>query len=202
MEGMIMRSLSVSFAVFSVLLTGILPISAAASNGVLVYEGQITDASMTPVDGVHELRMNYFKPGQSQPLYQESVAGVPFREGHFEVKLGAGTKLPGSSLASLGEAFSTFPKIEMELVLDGKVQKPRMTIRPAGFSQADLATLAGHASVVGEKHWEGYRVPSSGTAVQAVVFRPADSKVLESSLESNPYLLEMNYLGISPAVRD
>jgi len=188
-------------AVLGLIGTGGLPLSAATQD-VLVYQGQIQDASKVPLQGIHELKIFYFAPGQLQPLYQEKVADVPFSKGHFEIKLGAGKQLPGGTLNSLGEVFSTFPRIEMKLFLDGKAQEPRMTIRPAGFSQADLAALAGHVPGKGEKHWEGYRVPSSGTAVEAVVFRPVDSKAPGIRTETNPFLLQMNYLGISPAVRD
>jgi len=168
-----------------------------------LYRGMAIDAAGQPLQGRVDISARYFRKGASRVLREERIPGVRVENGRFELKLGSGVSSAASSTLAL--LFSENPDLEMELSIDGKIQEPRIRIEPAGFSQADRALLLGAKTGKNEKHWEGYTVPASGTAIQAVTLRPAGSSRTEPAatrVERNPFLLEMIPLGISPAVRD
>ncbi len=169
----------------------------------LLYHGLALDAQGNLLEASVNVEAAFFKAGSDELLRREGIPDLRIHEGRFELKLGSGKAArmePG-----LEELFRRFPDLEMELSFDGVRQQPRVRIEPAGFSQADRALLMGRRPKPGEKHWEGYTVPGSGTAIEAVALQPASSTRTASSdpmVERNPFLLEMTKLGVSPAVRD
>ncbi|MCD4750352.1 MAG: hypothetical protein K8R59_13350 [Thermoanaerobaculales bacterium] len=118
------------------LVIGVAPLD-AASPETMIYHGQAVDSTGNGLEGVHRLRIAYYQPGKTKAVLREEIPGVLFSDGRFEIKLGGGVPLKGSSISSLVGLFSTYPEIEMEISMDGELQEPRVLIQPAGFSRAD-----------------------------------------------------------------
>jgi len=197
-----MKSYRISLVIIGIILGLSRPIFAGDFQPPL-YRGMALDVSGQPLEGRVDIKARYYRSGETEVLREEQIPGVPVRAGRFEVKLGSGAS--SKDAPSLAQLFAANPDLEMELSFNGKIQEPRIRIEPAGFSQADRALLLGVKTGENEKHWEGYTVPASGTAIQAVTLRPAGSGTADSTtgkVERNPFLLEMIPLGISPAVRD
>ncbi|MEN8164008.1 MAG: hypothetical protein ABFS37_07760 [Acidobacteriota bacterium] len=170
------------------------------------YHGEALDASGNPLAGGYSLELRYFDTS-GNALYREIFDRIEISDGHFDVKMGGGFAAGPTAFSALGDVFSFYPEIQLEIVIDEIVQQPRVRIQPAGHSQESRAIFAGAESKDEGPKWKGYRVKSEVTTVQAVRLQPAEggrATSVPSSLnrQTNPFLADVISLGISPAVRD
>ncbi len=179
--------------------------SAATTTVSLRYDGLVVSAAGQPLSGRHELQLSCFAPDVRGPLYVETHHGVEVTAGRFIVVLGGGTAASGFTAASLAAAFASHPELALEVAVDGTLQAPRIAVLPAGHSNETRARAAGAGSGTGDQHAKGYRVRCGGTAVPAAALRPAGSAPADpytDTHKSNPFLVEVDFLGVSTAVRD
>ncbi|MCP4899380.1 MAG: hypothetical protein GY906_20640, partial [bacterium] len=154
------------------------------------------------------MEFRFFGEAGNEPIYVEVQPTVSVKEGRFQVVLGTGVPSENSSTErSLHDVFAANPEVQVEVVVAGQVQTPRIHILPAGHSQRSRTLLSGPLSDDDEQHWKGYDSKSSATAVQATTLRPAGSESSSSSSnvksqQTNPFLINVISLGTSPAVRD
>lgn len=174
----------------------------------VAYEGYATHSDGIPLQGTHSLKMRYLDRQGEEELLVESISDVPFTEGRFEIKLGAGVVASDSRERSLSQVFSDHSEVMLEVSIDGQVQKPWVRILPAGHSAATIAAHTGPDGGDDRKlHWKGYESRSALTAIQAVELQPAASNAAgpvptASDRFTNPLLADMIYLGESLPVRE
>ncbi len=189
------------FAVFGVGLAAYASPGAAEET---VFRGVAVGAHQGPLEGVHDVVLSYFAAAGKTPLFQERFHAVPVKKGGFELILGRGEAVRLENSGDLTTVFAGHPELEIEFEIGSVLQQPRIKVLPAGHSGETRASFAGAVSDEERGHARGYKVRSAQTAVQAAVLRPAGSSndPYHATNKSNPFLLDMEYLGVSRPVRD
>jgi len=170
--------------------------------------GVVLATDARPLTGIYSMEFRYFGDSGIEPAFAEVQPAVMVVAGHFDVELGTGTPLGEfAGHRSLQQVFAANAEVQLEVVIDGRVQEPRIRILPAGHSQRSRTQLSGAISTDDDRHWKGYDSASTATAVQAATLRPSgtnDPKTTPDTKnhETNPFLIAVVSLGVSTAVRD
>ena len=191
-------------ALFAVLAAGLTPSANADSTQRVVFRGSAVDARQNPLVGAHDVVLRYYAAGGKTLLFQECFAAVQIDNGDFELLLGHGAAAQLEIAGDLTTVFTNHPELEVEFEIGSVVQQPRIKVLPAGHSQESRALYAGSVSDDDKGHTKGYRVKSAQTAVQTAILRPAGSSSdpYYATNKSNPFLLDMQFLGVSQPLRD
>ncbi len=191
-------------ALFAVLAVGLTPFVDADSSERVVFRGSAVDARQNPLVGTHDVVLRYYAAAGKTLLFQERFAAVQIDNGDFELLLGHGAAAQLEPAGDLATIFETYPEIEVEFEIGSVVQQPRIKVLPAGHSSESRDVFAGAVSDDDKGHIKGYRVKSAKTAVQTAVLRPAgtSSDPYYATNKSNPFLVDMEFLGISQPLRD
>lgn len=195
-----------ALSLFVLLIIGSAPTTAhAALNEVVTYNGFAVDEQRNPFNGAHDLELRYFTIGDTTPLYRENFEAVPIKDGHFQVMLGQGQTGSDTASADLKDVFTQHPELSLEIRIGSTLLSPRIRILPAGHSIETRAMLSGAVSEDDEAHTKGYRAKNKRTAIQAVDLVPAKTAretPYSATHKSNPFLIDMDFLGVSEALRD
>ncbi len=171
-----------------------------------IYRGTVLDAEGRPVSGSHDMVLRYYGAAGTQPLFVEALADVQVNDGCFELALGSGAVFEDLQFDALEGVFAANPDVELEVVIDGRLQEPRLRILPGGHSEASRLVLAGVVVDDDEPHSKGFRSKSTASAVQAASLRPGgrvSSGVIVNTptMQSNPFLVDVVSLGESEPLR-
>ena len=199
-----MMKRSIVLALFAVLVAGLTPSASADSTQPVVFRGVAVDAHQNPLVGTHDVVLRYYAAAGKTLLFQERFASVPVTNGDFELMLGRGEAVQLENASDLKTVFQNHPELEVEFEIASVIQQPRIEVLPAGHSGESRAIFAGAVSDDDKGHTRGYRVKSAQTAVQTAVLRPAGSSSdpYYATNKSNPFLVDVEYLGVSQPVRD
>jgi hypothetical protein len=134
----------------------------------LPVEGELSDARGEPVDGVVELRLRlYDRPdaGEAEHIYEEQLAQVRLREGHFSVYLGLQKPLDATTFRAAGELF-----LGVRVVGDGAELLPRVALGSTAY--VAHARQCGDAQTLEGKRAEDFVASSYAPDFSSITGRP------------------------------
>lgn len=194
---------TVFFLVFSI---GLAPWVQGALAETVSFEGVVVDEYENPLNGEHRVELRYFAPAGTDQLHGEAFVKVRVSNGRLRVDLGCGSTDGFNNTAGLDAVFAANPELEIEFTISSIRQHPRMKILPAGHSRETRAILAGADVDDDRGHPKGYWAKNARTAVQTGVLQPSSGTALAdpyySTHQTNPFLLDMEFLGVSEPLRD
>ena len=179
----------------------------------VMLHGRAVDANGVQLDGEIRVELRYLAAANGHSsgpavLAHEEFSGVEASRGHFEIVLGKG-RLELVHHGELRDLFSENPVIDVEVTIDSVAHSPLVRILPAGHSPESAAILAGLGTAAETgPHSKGYTLRRSSTAVQAVVLSPVQEKapsrppVRRGDRWTNPFEINVSYLGESPRLKD
>ncbi len=168
----------------------------------VAYKGRVLDADGNPVDDTLSLTVRYFG-SEGNLLGSESLGAVMVADGRFTTAFGKG-ELVLEGYTNFRQMMEENPEVDVEIVLGGVTQSPRVTLLPGGHSPATIAALAG--SMPQGPQQKGFNAKRVSTAVKAVTLQPAGAGMQANAAVgtswTNPFEVNVSYLGKSKPVRE
>lgn len=115
-----------------------LPVPAADPPDRMNYQGVLRNAANEPIDGSVAMTFRLFDaPSGGSEVLVDAHPSVTVSGGLFNVEIGGGTLSDGSGpgiFRSLTAAFSAYPNLHLEVVVQGETLSPRTPIASAGYA--------------------------------------------------------------------